>query len=204
MKLTDGNLYFRNITKNNDKYSYLNENINCDVLIVGAGISGAISAYYMAEEGYDVIVLDKNIVGFGSTSSSVGIIDTEFGMECSKLVKFIGEKNTKKCANLMMDSLKEIKEIAHKLDNKDSINFKLTDYIYFTNKYMNKNAIVKEYNTKINMKVDSKFVTDSSILDLKYGIQVNDASATINVREFTKGIINYISKKENVRVFVIF
>ena len=96
MKLIDGNLYFKNISKNNTQYGYLNENINCDVLIIGAGVSGAITAYYMAEEGYNVTVVDKNIVGFGSTSANAGILDVQLGIEINKLAKNIGEKKTRR------------------------------------------------------------------------------------------------------------
>ena len=201
MKLTDGNLYFKNISKNKAQYSYLNENIECDILVVGAGVSGAITAYYMAEEGYNVVIVDKNIVGFGSTSSNVGIIDVQFGMELSKLMKIIGEKKAKKCANLMIDSIEEIKKIVSNLTSKSNINFRKTNSIYYTDKYMNKSSIVKEYNTKINMGVATKFITDSNLIGLKYGIELKDASATMNVYEFTKEIISYISKKENVRVY---
>ncbi len=201
MRLVDGNLYFKKISKNNEQYNYLNENINCDILIIGAGVSGAITAYYMAEEGYNVVVVDKNIVGYGSTSANIGIIDVQLGMELSKLTKIIGEKKTKKCINLMIDSIDELKKIVSKLGNKNSINFKRTNSVYYTDKYMNKNAIVKEYNTKINAGIGAKFLNESNIIDLKYGIELEDASATMNIYEFTKEIISYISKKENVRVY---
>lgn len=201
MKLIDGNLYFKKISKNNKQYEYLNQNISCDVLIVGAGVSGAITAYYMAEEGYDVVLIDKNIVGYGSTSANVGILDTQLGIESSKLVKSIGEKKTKKCSTLMQDSIEELEKIVEKLDNKNSINFKKLNSLYYTDKFMNKNGIIKEYNTKINLGIGTNFITESNIIDLKYGIQQKDASATMNVYEFTKEIVNYISKKENVRVY---
>lgn len=201
MKLIDGNLYFKNISKNNMQYGYLNENITCDVLIVGAGVSGAITAYYMAEEGYNVAIIDKNIVGYGSTSSNVGIIDVQLGMELSKLVKIIGEKKAKKCTALMMDSINELKKIVSKLDNKNNINFKKVNSLYYTDKFMNKNNIVKEYNTKINLGIGTNFITENNIIDLKYGIEIKDSSATMNVYEFTKEIISHISKKDNVRVY---
>ncbi len=201
MKLIDGNLYFKKISKNNMQYQYLNQNISCDVLIIGAGVSGAITAYYMAEEGYDVVLIDKNIVGYGSTSSNVGILDTQLGIEVSKLVKSIGEKKTKKCSTLMLDSIEELKKIVSKLGNKNSINFKKLNSLYYTDKFMNKNGIIKEYNTKINLGICTNFITENSIIDLKYGIEQKNASATMNVYEFTKEIVNYISKKENVRVY---
>ena len=201
MKLVDGNLYFKKISKNNTLYNYLNENINADVLIVGAGVSGAITAFYMAEEGYNVVVVDKNIVGFGSTSANIGVLDVQLGMEINKLSKIIGEKKAKKCFELMVDSIEELKKITSKLSNKDSIGFKKCNSIYFTDKYMNKNAIVKEYNSKINLGTGTKFLNENNLIDLRYGLEIENGSSTMNVYEFTKEIISYISKKENVRVY---
>jgi len=201
LKLVDGNLYFKKMSKNNTQYNYLNENINADVLIVGAGISGAITAFYMAEEGYDVVVVDKNIVGFGSSSANVGILDVQLGLEINKLAKNIGEKKAKKCYDLMLDSIEEIKKITSKLSNKNSIGFKKCNSIYYTNKYMNKNNIIKEYNSKINLGIGTKFLNENNLIDLRYGIQIENGSSTMNVYEFTKEIISHISKKENVKVY---
>lgn len=201
MKLVDGNLYFKKMSKNMTQYSYLNDNINADVLIVGAGVSGAITAFYMAEEGYNVVVVDKNIVGFGSTSANVGILDVQLGMEINKLAKSIGEKKTKKCFDLMLDSIEELKKITSKLSNKNSIGFKKCNSIYYTDKYMNKNSIVKEYNAKINLGIGTKFLNENNLIDLRYGLQIENGSSTMNVYEFTKEIISYISKKDNVKVY---
>lgn len=201
MKLVDGNLYFKKISKNTTQYSYLNENIATDVLIIGAGVSGAITAYYMAEEGYNVTVVDKNIIGYGSTSGNIGMLDVQLGMETSKLIKIIGEKKTKKCYELMLDSIEELKKITNKLLNKNSIGLKKCNSIYYTNKYMNKNSIVKEYNSKINLGIGTKFLNENSLIDLRYGLQIENGSSIINVYEFTKEIIAYIAKKDNVRIY---
>ena len=201
MKLVDGNLYFKKISKNVAQYNYLNENINTDILIIGAGVSGAITAFYMAEEGYNVTIVDKNIVGYGSTSANVGILDVQLGMEINKLAKNIGEKKAKKCFDLMLDSIEELKKITSKLSNKNNIGFKKCNSIYYTNKYMNKNNIVKEYNSKINLGIGTKFLNESDLIDLRYGLEIENGSSTMNVYEFTKEIISYISKKENVRVY---
>lgn len=201
MKLVNGNLYFKKISGNNYKYTYLNENISCDIAIIGGGVSGAITAYYMAEEGYDVVLVDKNIIGFGSTSANVGIVDLQFASELSKLSKVIGDKKTKKCYNLLIDSINELENISLKLGDKSKVDFRRLNSIYYTDKYMNKNQILKEYNSKINLGAKAKFVSENNLIDLRYGVELKNMSATMNIYEFTKEIVAYISKKENVRIY---
>ncbi len=48
------------------------------VVVVGGGIVGAASAYYLAERGVDVTVLERSSVGAGSTERAVGGIRAQF------------------------------------------------------------------------------------------------------------------------------
>ena len=201
MRLTEGNLFFRNISKNKQQYEYLNENIECDILIVGGGVSGLITAYYMSEEGNNVILVDKNIIGFGSTSSNIGMLDYQLSIEHTKLIKSIGDKKTKRCAELCIESLKEIEKIVSVLGNKESIAFKRVNSILYTNKYMNKNMILKEYNAKSNSGLNVEIINDNECIDIRNGIEIKNASAVMNVYEFTKELASYLSKKENVRIY---
>ncbi|WZL72364.1 hypothetical protein QBE52_14890 [Clostridiaceae bacterium 35-E11] len=50
MKLVAGNTLWTNINKIPNKYTYLNDHITCDVLIIGAGVSGAIASYYLTKK----------------------------------------------------------------------------------------------------------------------------------------------------------
>lgn len=49
-------------------YDAVQEDLSCDVCIVGAGITGLSSAYQLVKEGADVIVVDDGPIGGGETS----------------------------------------------------------------------------------------------------------------------------------------
>ena len=46
----------------------------CDVLIIGAGVIGMLSALELAEAGQDVLILDKGQAGLEASWASGGII----------------------------------------------------------------------------------------------------------------------------------
>jgi glycerol-3-phosphate dehydrogenase len=48
-------------------YPSLKEDVTCDVVVLGGGISGAFVAQHLAKQGLDVIVVDKRDVCAGST-----------------------------------------------------------------------------------------------------------------------------------------
>ena len=50
----------------------LTEDINTDILIIGAGITGLTTAYFLKDK--DVTVIDKSSVGSGCTSKTTGKI----------------------------------------------------------------------------------------------------------------------------------
>ena len=56
------------------KEPILKENIKCDVLIIGAGISGISTAYHLRGHNLNTVVVDKNEIGHGITSRTTGKI----------------------------------------------------------------------------------------------------------------------------------
>ncbi len=65
--------------------------VDCDVTIVGAGINGALIALALADVGLDVVVLDKRDVGWGSTSASTALLQYEIDTEMLALAKMFGD-----------------------------------------------------------------------------------------------------------------
>lgn len=52
----------------------LTENIRCDALIVGAGITGSLVAERLTRQGLDVVIIDREIPGRGSTAASTSML----------------------------------------------------------------------------------------------------------------------------------
>jgi glycine/D-amino acid oxidase-like deaminating enzyme len=67
------------------------EDIDCDVAVIGAGISGALISHSLADAGLDVAVLDKRDVGWGSTSASTALLQYEIDTELVPLALSVGE-----------------------------------------------------------------------------------------------------------------
>ncbi|HEU5184693.1 MAG TPA: FAD-binding oxidoreductase, partial [Gemmatimonadaceae bacterium] len=63
-------------------FAPLEEDLACDVCIVGAGIVGLTAAYHLAREGVDVVVLDDGPVCGGETSRTTAhltaVLDDRF------------------------------------------------------------------------------------------------------------------------------
>lgn len=63
---------------------------DADVVVVGAGISGALAALHLAEAGLDVLVLDRREAGRGSTLASTALLQYEIDTSLVELGERIG------------------------------------------------------------------------------------------------------------------
>ena len=58
-------------------YPPLTQDAECDVLVVGAGITGSLVGFHLAEAGFSTMVLDRRDVASGSTSASTALLQYE-------------------------------------------------------------------------------------------------------------------------------
>lgn len=58
-------------------YPTLDHSLDTEVVIVGGGISGALSAYYLTEAGIKCAVVDGRSIGQGSTCASTSLLQYE-------------------------------------------------------------------------------------------------------------------------------
>lgn len=64
----------------------LTSNADCDVIVLGGGITGALIAHTLCKKGVAVVVIDKRDIGWGSTSASTAMLQYEIDTELSDSV----------------------------------------------------------------------------------------------------------------------
>lgn len=72
-------------------YPPVSDDLECEVVVVGAGITGALIARALVGAGLDTVVLDRRNVGWGSTAASTALLQYEIDTELLQLSKLVGE-----------------------------------------------------------------------------------------------------------------
>jgi glycine/D-amino acid oxidase-like deaminating enzyme len=72
------------------RYPQLTENIACDVVLVGGGITGAFLGYYLTQAGLNTTVLEARYFGSGSTSASTAMCQYELDEDLTDLRRKVG------------------------------------------------------------------------------------------------------------------
>jgi glycine/D-amino acid oxidase-like deaminating enzyme len=71
-------------------YPVLTSNTKADVVVLGGGISGALTSYYLVKKNVDCLLLDKRTIGLGSTCASTSLLQYEIDVPLSELVGLVG------------------------------------------------------------------------------------------------------------------
>ena len=69
----------------------LQQDLRCDVAVLGGGISGALIADELAAHGHEVVVSDRRDVGWGSTAASTALLQYEIDTPMTELARRYGE-----------------------------------------------------------------------------------------------------------------
>ena len=111
------------------KRNILDKNISVDILIIGAGITGMTSAYYLKDK--DICVVDSNKVGYGSTLNSTAKINFLQERVYNKIINLRSRKVATSYLNSQLDAINFIKEIIEK-NNIDCDFKKVASYLIAT------------------------------------------------------------------------
>ncbi len=199
MQINSGKLYWKYKSKINKIYPYLTHDVKADVLVIGGGIAGALTTYFLAKEGANVVTVEKNIIGYGNTIADTAALEYQFESEMSKLEKIIGKKRTARMYKLCLDSISKIENINKEF--KMPTGFLRQDNIYFTNRFMQRGAVAKEFEERKKSGFDAVYIDSHSLVNLNSGIVTRNASAIMNPYSFTQGLFEYLDTMENVKIF---
>ena len=92
-------------------YPALRQDLKCDVVILGAGITGAFIAHSLADEGLDIVVVDKRDVCAGSTSANTALLQYELDTSLVDLTKRIDRADAEQVYRVCYDSITAIEHL---------------------------------------------------------------------------------------------
>lgn len=123
------NWWFTTLLENkNSICNPLQSNIECDVLIVGGGMSGVSAAAAFIGKGLKVVLVEKNILGGSSSGKSAGFLTPDSELELSQLVRRFGIKGANEIWQIPVNGIELIKNYIEKYQL--SCDFRVQDSLF--------------------------------------------------------------------------
>lgn len=189
------------------KFNSLDNNFNCDVCIIGAGITGIATAYMLSKKSnLKICIVDKGEICSGVTQNTTAKITSQHGLIYDYLIKTFGFNFAKDYLNSNEEAISSIKQIIDK--EKIDCGFEFQDAYVYTNdtKYIQtiKDEVKAvqslgfncEYVDKINLPVSNscaiKFPNQAKFHPLKYLFALAKILEKNNVKIFTNSKVTNI------------
>lgn len=90
-KLRSGESLWSELAGQAPTHTPLTGDVECEVVVLGAGVTGALIARHLAKAGVSVVLIEEREVGHGSTAASTGLLQYEVDTPLVELIAKVGE-----------------------------------------------------------------------------------------------------------------
>lgn len=97
------------------EYSQLKSDLTCDAVVIGAGLTGVLTAHMLKKQGMDVILLDAGTPGQGTTAHTTAKITAQHGLCFAKMISSYGFETAKRIVQANLAAVESYSELIHRL-----------------------------------------------------------------------------------------
>ncbi|EMY4795180.1 TPA: NAD(P)/FAD-dependent oxidoreductase [Bacillus pacificus] len=142
-------------------YPSLENDMICDVLVVGSGEAGAQIAYSLAKMGMRVTLIEKNMISCGSTAANTGLLQFLHDKSLTSLIHTFGEEKGVRAYKLCYEALRTMEKVVPTLDIDPQ--FIPRSSLYYASKSEDVSFLQEEYKMLQNYEFPVEYFTASDI-----------------------------------------
>lgn len=176
----------------------LKEDLRTEVVVIGAGITGIQAAYLLAKKGVQVVLLEKDTIGIGTTGHTTAKLTIQHGLLYHELIQHFGVENTYRYAKSQTEGITEIQKII-KEESLDCF-LQHEDAILYTNDAENAKKIELEMDAYHQIGIDAKAI-ESLPFDIPYisGLKISQ-QAQFHPLVYLQGLVKALQQM-NVPIY---
>lgn len=162
----------------------LQKDLKVDVVVIGAGMAGILTAKQLQEAGLKVVILEGYKIAGGQTQNTTAKITSQHGLIYDKLIENFGTEKALLYARANEEAIEDYAAIVKK--NNIDCNFeRYPAYLYSTE---SEEELEKELKAALKCSIHADFTTKTTLpFDVKGAIKFNN-QAQFNPLEFLKSI----------------
>lgn len=140
-----------------------------DVVVIGAGITGALLADALTQAGLGVTVLDRRDVASGSTSVSTALLQYEIDTNLVDLTRMIGQADAERAYRLCQGAIDQIGELTRGLP--DDCGFTRRGSLYYASRRRDARTLREEHAARTRAGLEVEYL-DAREVQTRFGLSV--------------------------------
>ncbi|MEG0019124.1 MAG: FAD-binding oxidoreductase, partial [Oscillospiraceae bacterium] len=177
----------------------LQGDLAAEVVVIGGGLAGILTAYKLKELGKNVVVLEANRIASGQTKNTTAKITAQHGAIYQKLMETVGKDKAGEYALANSRAVAEYKRIIDK--HSISCDYEEKDaYLYSLN---NEHILRQEAQCAALLGLPASFVTRSALPFPVAGLVKFECQAQFNPLKFIAGIAKDLTIYEDTRAISV-
>lgn len=120
----------------------LERDLQCDVLVIGGGITGALIADHLGQHGHDVVVVEQRDIGWGSTAASTALLQYEIDTPMQALARRYGLDQALLAYRACAEAIGQLRQLARQVGKVD---FQPADSLYYASRTRDLSGLIDEY-----------------------------------------------------------
>ncbi|PZF74613.1 NAD(P)/FAD-dependent oxidoreductase [Taibaiella soli] len=141
-------------------YPSLVQDLHTEVLVIGAGISGALVAWRLCKSGIKTVVVDKRHVGMGSTAASTALLQYEIDVPLRELIPKIGQRNAEESYLLGIRAIDEIGKLSKHFA---AVDFQTRPSLQYASYRKDYKDLKIEYQLRKNIGIDIEWLEQEDV-----------------------------------------
>ena len=170
-----------------------------EICVIGGGLFGLTTAYYLTQQGKKVIVLEKGEIGEKVSGNTTGKITSQHGLFYEHLINDYGKEYAKKYLEANEEAIENIKEIIKK-EQIECEFYKQNAYVYT----MQEDEVIeiqKEVEAVKELGKEAEFVTQTELpFKIKGAIKFKE-QAQFHARKYMIGLCKAILKQNEIYAY---
>lgn len=180
------------------------QGMHIKTLVIGAGITGILTAYFLSKRGYEVIVVEKDTIASGQTGRTTAKITAQHGLVYEKMIRQMGWEKARDYALANAEAI----GLYEKLIYQEGIfcDFeKQSAYLYALSE-ANTDLLRKEVQAAVSLGVDAHYVTGEALQELPFevtGAACFENQAQFHPIKFIRHLAKDLTIYENTQVIKV-
>jgi glycine/D-amino acid oxidase-like deaminating enzyme len=168
----------------------VSESIKCDALVIGAGITGSLVAERLTRQGLDVVIIDREIPGRGSTAASTSMLLWEIDRPLAALTEAYGFARAARAYRASLDAVSGLTELVASLGIACELREKNSLYLAAGS---DATSLLEEHQLRHRAGLPGEFLDHARLYDafaiLRAGALISPGAADADPLQLSRGLL---------------